>query len=128
MWVQLVLVSHSWGDNVFRNFLTWVGEQDQGWCEEHIHSYVNIAGPTLGVPKSVSTYLSGAAICQPRGCGTLRTADAYVKQSVPASCRRISRLYRTRLALLSNRIILLSSWTIASVMPPQRQGISWLVI
>ena len=53
-------MSHSWGDNVFRNFLAWVGEDDEAWAEKHVAHYSNIAGPTLGVPKSVSIFLSGA--------------------------------------------------------------------
>ena len=33
------------------------GEKD--WVERHIHSFVNIAGPVLGVPKAVTALLSG---------------------------------------------------------------------
>ena len=57
--MQVAIVSHSWGDNVFRNFLVCVGHDDAQWVEKHVNSYINIAGPTLGVPKSISTYLSG---------------------------------------------------------------------
>ena len=57
---QVFIMSHSWGDNVFRNFLAWAGEDDEAWAEKHIAHYSNIAGPTLGVPKSVSIFLSGA--------------------------------------------------------------------
>lgn len=55
------MASHSWGDNVFRNFLVWVTEDDSKWVEKHIHAYVNIAGPVLGVAKSMTSLLSGAA-------------------------------------------------------------------
>ncbi|KAK9802858.1 hypothetical protein WJX73_009777 [Symbiochloris irregularis] len=56
---KVAVLSHSWGDNVFRNFLVWVEGEVDGWTEKHVHTYVNIGGPTLGVPKSMSTYLSG---------------------------------------------------------------------
>ena len=55
----MVVASHSWGDNVFRNFLVWVTEDDPDWVEKHIHAYVNIAGPVLGVAKSMTSLLSG---------------------------------------------------------------------
>ena len=57
--VQVVVASHSWGDNVFRNFLVWVTEDDPDWVEKHIQAYVNIAGPVLGVAKSMTSLLSG---------------------------------------------------------------------
>ena len=56
------MASHSWGDNVFRNFLMWATEEpgaDPNWAEEHIHAYINIAGPVLGVAKSITSLLSG---------------------------------------------------------------------
>ena len=58
-WLQVVVASHSWGDNVFRNFLVWVTEDDPKWVDKHIHAYVNIAGPVLGVAKSMTSLLSG---------------------------------------------------------------------
>ena len=56
---QAVVLSHSWGDNVFRNFMRWAENEEPGWCEAHLEAYVNIAGPVLGVPKAVSACLSG---------------------------------------------------------------------
>jgi phospholipid:diacylglycerol acyltransferase len=58
---QVVVASHSWGDNVFRNFLVWITEDDPDWVEQHIYAYINIAGPVLGVAKSMTSLLSGAA-------------------------------------------------------------------
>ena len=55
------MLSHSWGDNVFRNFMRWAENEEPGWCETHLEAYVNIAGPVLGVPKAVSACLSGQA-------------------------------------------------------------------
>ena len=45
------MAAHSWGENVFRNFLGWVERLDDGWTEKHVGAYVNIAGCVLGVPK-----------------------------------------------------------------------------
>ena len=57
---QVVLVSHSWGDSVVRAFMRWAAAGDSDWVERHVAAYVNIAGPTLGVPKAVTALLSGA--------------------------------------------------------------------
>ena len=46
-----MVAAHSWGENVFRNFLGWVERLDKGWTEKHLGAYVNIAGCVLGVPK-----------------------------------------------------------------------------
>jgi hypothetical protein len=49
---------------MFPYFLKWV-ENEQGgkggskWVDEHIESFVNIAGPMMGVPKAVTSLLSG---------------------------------------------------------------------
>ena len=61
--VQVVVMAHSWGDNVFRNFLHWMEQEDRGWADKYIHAYANIGGPVLGVPKSIGSLLSGT----PRG-------------------------------------------------------------
>lgn len=37
----------------------WIGEDDQDWVEKHVAAYVNIAGPVLGVAKSMTSLLSG---------------------------------------------------------------------
>ena len=58
---QVVLVSHSWGDSVVRAFMRWAAAGDSDWVERHVAAYVNIAGPTLGVPKAVTALLSGAS-------------------------------------------------------------------
>lgn len=57
---QVLLVSHSWGDSVVRAFMRWAAAGDADWVERHVAAYVNIAGPTLGVPKAVTALLSGA--------------------------------------------------------------------
>lgn len=55
----MLVASHSWGDNVFRAFMQWADSVEAGWVERHIATYVNIAGPVLGVPKSIPAFLSG---------------------------------------------------------------------
>ena len=47
--------------------MSWVSATEPHWVNQHIEAYANIAGPTLGVPKAVSSLLSGtvaAALCQ----------------------------------------------------------------
>ncbi|KAJ1978787.1 phospholipid:diacylglycerol acyltransferase [Dimargaris verticillata] len=59
-----VVVTHSMGSNVFLYFMHWVesplgGASGSGWVDRHIETFVNIAGPMLGVAKSVASLLSG---------------------------------------------------------------------
>lgn len=64
---KVVLISHSMGGTVCYYFLQWVvtdakyggGGGGRDWIEKHIHSFVNIAGTLLGVPKSIPALLSG---------------------------------------------------------------------
>lgn len=61
---KAVLVTHSYGSQVIYYFLKWVESEKGGgmgprWVEDHIESFVNIAGPMLGTVKSVSALLSG---------------------------------------------------------------------
>jgi phospholipid:diacylglycerol acyltransferase len=61
---KIALLAHSYGDTLSRYFLEWVespkgGKGGSNWVSEHIANYVNIAGPTLGMPKAVSTLISG---------------------------------------------------------------------
>jgi phospholipid:diacylglycerol acyltransferase len=64
---KVVLTSHSMGSQIVLFFFQWVttSEEDGGggagkdWVENNIHSFVNIAGPVLGVPKAVAALLSG---------------------------------------------------------------------
>ena len=58
--LQVVIASHSWGDNVFRAFMQYMDSIDVNWVENHVQTYINIAGPVLGVPKSIPAFLSGA--------------------------------------------------------------------
>ena len=61
---KIALLAHSYGDTLSRYFLEWVespkgGKGGANWVSDNIAAYVNIAGPTLGMPKSVSALLSG---------------------------------------------------------------------
>ncbi len=49
--MQVLIVSHSWGETVGRNFLDWVDCQEAGWTEKHVAVLSNIAGCPLGAPK-----------------------------------------------------------------------------
>jgi len=57
---KVVIMSHSMGGTVVMYFLNWVeNDAGNGWTEKHVHSFVNIAGTLLGVPKAVPALLSG---------------------------------------------------------------------
>lgn len=56
---KVLIVAHSWGDNVARNFLYWIEETSPGWVEEHVAVHFNVGGPVLGVPKALTSLLSG---------------------------------------------------------------------
>ena len=55
------------GTNVFTYFLNWVerpvelggGGGGPDWVANHIHAYLNIGGPLLGVPKAAAALVSG---------------------------------------------------------------------
>ncbi|OZJ01602.1 hypothetical protein BZG36_05278 [Bifiguratus adelaidae] len=59
-----VIVGHSMGSNVIYYFFKWVeassgGNGGSSWVEDNIESFVNVAGPLMGVPKALTTLLSG---------------------------------------------------------------------
>ena len=64
---KVVITSHSMGSQIVLYFFQWVttseknggGGGGKDWVEKHVHSFVNIAGPLLGVPKAVPALLSG---------------------------------------------------------------------
>ncbi|KAK3825905.1 MAG: Lecithin:cholesterol acyltransferase-domain-containing protein [Benniella sp.] len=74
-----VLVAHSMGSLVLFYFFKWV-ESEQGgnggpnWVKDHVHTFVNIAGPMLGVPKTLAAVLSGEV----RDTAQLGVVGAYV--------------------------------------------------
>jgi len=64
---KVVVASHSMGSPLMTYFFAWVttpeidggGGGGHDWADVHLHSLINIAGPMLGVPKSVPSILSG---------------------------------------------------------------------
>lgn len=64
---KVVLTSHSLGGILVHYFFAWVttaknnggGGGGKDWVDNHIHTYINIAGAHLGVPKAASALLSG---------------------------------------------------------------------
>ena len=64
---KVVLAAHSMGSQLLVYFFAWVttdevdggGGGGRNWVDEHIHAFINIAGPMLGVPKAVPALLSG---------------------------------------------------------------------
>ncbi|KAG0027919.1 hypothetical protein BGZ81_005162 [Podila clonocystis] len=74
-----VLVAHSMGSSVVLYFFKWVespsgGKGGPNWVNDHIHTFVNIAGPMLGVPKTLAAVLSGEV----RDTAQLGVVSAYV--------------------------------------------------
>ncbi|KAF9131114.1 hypothetical protein BGW39_002198 [Mortierella sp. 14UC] len=74
-----VLVAHSMGSNVMFYFFKWVESEKGGkggpnWVSDHVHTFVNIAGPMLGVPKTLAAVLSGEV----RDTAQLGVVSAYV--------------------------------------------------
>jgi len=58
----VVLVSHSMGGQVVLYYMQWAAAYlGTGWIDTHIHAFVSIATPFLGVPKGISALLSGEA-------------------------------------------------------------------
>lgn len=64
---KIVLAAHSMGAMVVHHFFGWVEtDEKQGgggggkkWVDKYIHTYINIAGSHLGVPKAATALLSG---------------------------------------------------------------------
>ncbi len=49
--MQVLIMTHSWGETVGRDFLFWADRKDAGWTEKHVAVLLNIAGCPLGAPK-----------------------------------------------------------------------------
>eukprot|EP00475_Leptophrys_vorax_P016267 TRINITY_DN2271_c0_g1_i4.p1 TRINITY_DN2271_c0_g1~~TRINITY_DN2271_c0_g1_i4.p1 ORF type:complete len:675 (+),score=143.73 TRINITY_DN2271_c0_g1_i4:189-2213(+) len=88
---KVVLVSHSWGSNMVLYFLKWVeANAYDGWVNDHVHAVMNIAGPLLGVPKSLTSLLSG----EMRDTAELSPPLLFLKNQL-LSTRDTARLFRT---------------------------------
>ncbi|KAL2914555.1 phospholipid:diacylglycerol acyltransferase [Polyrhizophydium stewartii] len=61
---RVVIIAHSMGNLVFNYFLSWVqspqgGNGGEDWPDTHLHRWVDIAGPLLGLPKTLAPMISG---------------------------------------------------------------------
>ncbi|KAJ1798153.1 phospholipid:diacylglycerol acyltransferase [Coemansia sp. RSA 2399] len=61
---KTVMVAHSMGSQVIHYFMKWVespkgGNGGRRWVNDHIEAIVTLAGTPLGVPKTLSSLLSG---------------------------------------------------------------------
>ncbi|KAG2197988.1 hypothetical protein INT46_002394 [Mucor plumbeus] len=109
--LKSVIVTHSMGGSMFPYFLKWVeskqgGDGGPNWTNDHIESFVNIAGPLLGVPKAVTSLISG----ETRDTMALGSFGAFVLEKF------FSRRERTRL---------LRSWMGGSSLLPKGSQTIW---
>ncbi|TMW59719.1 hypothetical protein Poli38472_004788 [Pythium oligandrum] len=61
---KVVVISHSYATQVIYFFMQWVesekgGKGGKDWVDQHIDSFVSVAGSILGTVKSVSALMSG---------------------------------------------------------------------
>lgn len=99
---KIVIIGHSLGAQVWFYFQKWVeadptksrdkigGGGSASWIDHHIESFINLAGPMLGAPKSVSTILSG----ETRDTAQLGTLETYFLDLLLNKQERLS-LFRT---------------------------------
>merc|ERR1712137_820486 len=95
------IVGHSMGSIVVHFFLQWVesplgGNGGPQWVDEHVAGFVNIAGPLLGVPKTLSALISG----EMRDTAELNTVMEYIKENL-ISTSDLLRLFRSFSSLAS---------------------------
>ncbi|KAH9586396.1 Lecithin:cholesterol/phospholipid:diacylglycerol acyltransferase [Trypanosoma melophagium] len=58
---RVVIISHSYGTTVILDFFRWIEKREPGWMDKYVAYWINIGGPVLGLPKSVSALLTGDA-------------------------------------------------------------------
>ncbi|KAG0144699.1 hypothetical protein CROQUDRAFT_46960 [Cronartium quercuum f. sp. fusiforme G11] len=110
---KTVLVSHSMGGSIVLFFLKWVeasgpqfGNGGKDWVENHIESFVNVAGTTLGVPKTLAALLSG----EMRDTVELNPAGVYV----------LEKLFSRK-----ERAALFRSWAGSAALWPKGGNVIW---
>ncbi|KAF7721678.1 hypothetical protein EC973_004299 [Apophysomyces ossiformis] len=106
-----VVLSHSMGAVIFPYFLKWAesplgGNGGETWVEEHIETFVNIAGPMIGAPKALTAMLSG----ETRDTLAFGSFGAYLLE------RFFSR---------QERVSLIRTWAGGSSMLPKGGDIIW---
>lgn len=99
---KIVIIGHSLGSQVWLYFQKWVeadpkksrdgigGGGSNTWIDKHIEAFINLAGPLLGAPKSVSTILSG----ETRDTAQMGTLESYFLDLLLNKQERLS-LFRT---------------------------------
>ena len=100
---KVVIVSHSLGSLLWLFFMQWVesdplesipsgygGNGRKDWVDKHVHAFVDIAGPKLGVPKSLSCVISG----EMKDTVQLGKLETYVLDRLLSKSERTS-LFRT---------------------------------
>jgi phospholipid:diacylglycerol acyltransferase len=87
---KVVILSHSMGSSHVLYFLKWVEQIEPNWVDKHVHAFTNIAGPLLGLPKAMSSLLSGES----KDTAFLGTTEASLFEKVLSRTTRIS-LFRS---------------------------------
>jgi phospholipid:diacylglycerol acyltransferase len=92
---RAAIIAHSMGSNVFMYFIQWVtspygGNGGVDWVDKHIESFVNIGGALLGVPKTLSTLLSG----EMKDTADLNSVLGYIKENLVSNLDLL-RLFRS---------------------------------
>lgn len=98
---KVVILCHSLGAMAWLHFMKWVeadtketggygGNGGKNWVDKHIESYVNIAGPLLGAPKSISCIVSG----EMKDTAQMGKLETYILESMLSKKERLS-MFRT---------------------------------
>ncbi|EJD08429.1 Lecithin:cholesterol acyltransferase [Fomitiporia mediterranea MF3/22] len=92
---KVVLVAHSMGSSVFVDSMKWVESPRFGgggptWVEDHIESFISVAGTHLFVPKAMTAFLSG----EMKDTVELNPTGAYVLERFFSRKER-AKLFRT---------------------------------
>ena len=92
---KVVVLSHSMGGLVFTYFMQWVesaygGNGGASWIDTHLEAFVNIGGAMLGVPKTVSSLLSG----EMKDTADLNSVLVYIKENLVSNLDLL-RLFRS---------------------------------
>eukprot|EP01126_Amoeba_proteus_P027846 TRINITY_DN27566_c0_g1_i1.p1 TRINITY_DN27566_c0_g1~~TRINITY_DN27566_c0_g1_i1.p1 ORF type:complete len:112 (-),score=26.30 TRINITY_DN27566_c0_g1_i1:68-403(-) len=56
----VMLLGHSMGNKMIFYFLCWIENlKGREWIDHHIHTFVSVAAPWIGAPKSLRGLISG---------------------------------------------------------------------
>ncbi|ORX49999.1 LACT-domain-containing protein [Piromyces finnis] len=88
---KVVIIAHSMGFNVFFYFLSWVqspegGNAGKDWVNNHIKTFIDVAGTALGVPKACSALVSG----ETKDTAQLGTFLSYVLEKLLSMKERVT--------------------------------------